>query len=72
MLFDKDVLHCLEECAAFELTLSATKQVQLPLRHGDLGLTSVSNHSSSAFISSLSNAIDVTSAPNASITSNRQ
>ena len=45
----------------FELTLSATKQVQLPLRHGGLGLTSVSNHSSSAFISSLSNA-----APNAS------
>ena len=66
MLFDEDVLHCLEECAAFELTLSATKQVQLPLRHGGLGLTSVSNHSSSAFISSLSNAIDVTSAPNAS------
>ena len=66
MLFDEDVLHCLEECAAFELTLSATKQVQLPLRHGGLGLTSVSNHSFSAFISSLSNAIDVTSAPNAS------
>ena len=66
MLFDEDVLHCLEECAAFELTISATKQVQLPLRHGGLGLTSVSNHSSSAFISSLSNAIDVTSAPNAS------
>ena len=66
MLFDEDVLHCLEECAAFELTLSASKQVQLPLRHGGLGLTSVSNHSSRAFISSLSNAIDVTSAPNAS------
>ena len=32
MLIDEDVLHCLEECAAFELTLSATKQVQLPLR----------------------------------------
>ena len=31
-----------------------------------LGLTSLSNHSSSAFISSLSNAIDITSAPNAS------
>ena len=64
MLFDEDVLHCLEECAAFELTHSATKQVQLPLRHGGLGLTSVSSHSSSAYISSLSNAIDVTSAPN--------
>ena len=66
MLFDEDVLHCLEECAAFELTLSATKHVELPLRHGGLGLTSISNHSSSAFISSLSNAIDVTSASNAS------
>ncbi|KAL5493866.1 hypothetical protein EMCRGX_G015100 [Ephydatia muelleri] len=64
MIFDEDVLHCLEECAAFELTHSATKQVQLPLRHGGLGLTSVSSHSSSAYISSLSNAIDVTSAPN--------
>ena len=64
MLFDEDVLHCLEECAAFELTHSATKQVQLLLRHGGLGLTSVSSHSSSAYISSLSNAIDVTSAPN--------
>ena len=42
MLFDEDVLHCLEECPAFEYTLSATKlQVQLPLRHGGLGLTSV-------------------------------
>ena len=63
MLFD-DVLHCLEEYAAFELTHSATKQVQLPLPHGGLGLTLVSSHSSSAYISSLSNAIDVTSAQN--------
>ena len=53
MLSDGDVLHSLEECAAFELTLSATKQIQLLLRHGD--------HSSSAFVSSLFNAIDVTS-----------
>ena len=64
--FDEDVLHCLEEYAAFELTHSATKQVQLPLRFGGLGLRSVSNHSPSAYIASVSNAIDITSAPNAS------
>ena len=61
--FDEDVLHCLEECAAFELTHSATKQVQLPLRFGGLGLRSVSNRSPSAYIASVSNAIDITNAP---------
>ncbi|KAL5499769.1 hypothetical protein EMCRGX_G011229 [Ephydatia muelleri] len=64
--FDEDVLHCLEECAAFELPHSATKQVQLPLRFGGLGLRSVSNHSPSAYIASVSNAIDITNAPNVS------
>ena len=64
--FDEDVLHCLEECAAFELTHSATKQVQLPLRFGGLGLRSVSNHSPSAYIASVSNAIYITNAPNVS------
>ena len=45
MPFDEDVLHCLEECAALELTYSATKQVQLPLTEvwwswiGDQSLT---------------------------------
>ena len=67
-MFDEDVLHCLEECAAFELTYSATKQVQLPLRLGGLGLRSVSNHSPSAYIASVSNTIDIASAP---ITSQR-
>ena len=49
-LFDEDVLHSLEECAAFELTHSATKQVQLPFQFGGLGLRSVSNHSPNAYI----------------------
>jgi hypothetical protein len=51
--FDEDVMKCLEEVAAIELTNRARTQAQLNLRSGGLGLRSLQKHAPAAYIASL-------------------
>ena len=53
-LFDIEVRQCFMQSITVEATDCAWQQAQLNLRHGDLGLCSVSHHSSVAYIASLS------------------
>ena len=50
--FDSDLRRTLEESTAIECTDRAWRQAQLPIRAGGLGLRSIAEHASSAFIAS--------------------
>ena len=52
--FDGDVRRCFSECTAMDTPNVAWQQAQLSLSRGGLGLRSLSEHSSAAYISSLS------------------
>ena len=52
--FDDDVHRCFSECTTIVTPNVAWQQAQLRLSRGGLGLCSVSEHSSAAYISSLS------------------
>ena len=52
--FDDDVRHCFSECTAIDTPNVTWQQAQLSLSRGGLGLRSLSEHSSAAYISSLS------------------
>ena len=52
--FDDDVRRCFSECTAIDTPNVAWQQAQLSLSRGGLGLRSLSEHNSAAYISSLS------------------
>ena len=52
--YDDDVRRCFSECTAIDPPNVAWQQAQLSLSRGGLGLRSLSEHSSAAYISSLS------------------
>ena len=55
--FDKKVRRCYEESVVVNTTQRSWTQAQLPVRLGGVGLRSVEEHSSAAFISSHTNAM---------------
>ena len=52
--FDDDVRRCFSECTAIDTPNVTWQQAQLSLSRGGLGLRSLSEHSSAAYIFSLS------------------
>ena len=53
-LFDNDIRQCFKHCFVLDTSDSTWQQVQLSLCYGSLGLQSLSHHSSTAFIASVS------------------
>ena len=52
--FHQDVMNCLSECLAIEMSPKAREQAQLSLRHGGLGFRSLAHYCSAAYIASVS------------------